>query len=131
MSLVFEQLFDPESSTYTYLVGDPGSRIGLLIDPVIERVDRDLERIAANGLMLVHTIETHVHADHVTGGGELTARTGAEPIVHHASPITCEARRVAQGDRLQLGAITIDFLETPGHTPESLALVIGERVFTG
>jgi glyoxylase-like metal-dependent hydrolase (beta-lactamase superfamily II) len=130
-ALVFEQLFDPESSTYTYLVGDPESRIGLLIDPVIEQVERDLARVAAHELTLVHTIETHVHADHVTGGGDLTARTGSVPIVHRHSPITCEARRVAHGDRLQLGAITIDVLETPGHTPESLSLVIGDKVFTG
>jgi glyoxylase-like metal-dependent hydrolase (beta-lactamase superfamily II) len=131
MALVFEQLFDPESSTYTYLLGDGESCMGLLIDPVIEQVERDLARVAAHGLTLVHTIETHIHADHVTGGGELTARTGAVPIVHHASPVTCDARRVAHGDRLHIGALTIDVLETPGHTPESLSLVIGDKVFTG
>jgi sulfur dioxygenase len=131
MALVFEQLFDPESSTYTYLLGDGESRLGLLIDPVLEEVDRDLARLAEHRLRLVHTLETHVHADHVTGGGELTARTGAQPIVHHHSPVTCEARRVGHGDRLAIGAIVIDFLETPGHTPESLSLVIGDKVFTG
>ena len=69
MALVFEQLFDPESSTFTYLVGDSDAKVAVLIDPVVEQVERDLARIAAHGLRLVHTVETHVHADHVTGGG--------------------------------------------------------------
>src|SRR6266511_5319751 len=131
MALVFEQLFDPESSTFTYLVGDRDAGVALLIDPVLEQVARDLARLVAHGLRLVHTIETHVHADHVTGGGELTTRTASIPIVHYASAVTCEVRRVAHGDRLTFGAITLAVLETPGHTPESLSLILGDKVFTG
>src|SRR5690349_15058035 len=119
MTLVFEQLFDPESSTYTYLVGDADARLALLIDPVAEQVERDLARVAAHGLSLVHTVETHVHADHVTGGGALSERTGCLPVVHTVSPVTCEALRVGQGDHLRLGALDFLVLETPGHTPES------------
>jgi sulfur dioxygenase len=131
MALVFEQLFDPESSTYTYLVGDDAAKIAALIDPVIEQVERDLARVRAHGLTLVHSIETHVHADHVTGGGTLSERTGSRPVVHRDSPVTCEALRLGQGQQLRLGALVLDVLETPGHTPESLSFVLGDCVFTG
>src|SRR5262249_23756896 len=77
MALVFEQLFDPESWTYSYLLGDDETGVAALIDPVVEQVDRDLARVAAHGLRLVYTLETHMHADHVTGAAELTARTGS------------------------------------------------------
>ncbi|HWE27339.1 MAG TPA: MBL fold metallo-hydrolase [Polyangia bacterium] len=135
MALVFEQLFDAESSTYTYLVGDDAAKVGALIDPVVEQVERDLARVAAHGLSLVHTIETHVHADHVTGGAALTERTGSTPVVHRQSPVECEAVRLGQGDRLRLGALVLEVLETPGHTPESLSFVLLSnevaRVFSG
>jgi glyoxylase-like metal-dependent hydrolase (beta-lactamase superfamily II) len=136
MALVFEQLFDPESSTYTYLVGDDAAGLAVLIDPVIEQVDRDLARVQAHGLRLVHTMETHVHADHVTGGGALSARSGSLPVVHTKSPVSCDALRVGQGDRVRLGALSFDVLETPGHTPESLSFLLrrghpGDCVFTG
>lgn len=131
MGVVFEQLFDPESSTYTYLVGDDAAGVAVLIDPVVEEVERDLARVAAHGLRLVHTFETHVHADHVTGGGALTARTGSRPVVHRRSPVTCEAVRVGQGDTVCVGALAFEVLETPGHTPESVSYRLGDRVFTG
>jgi glyoxylase-like metal-dependent hydrolase (beta-lactamase superfamily II) len=131
MALVFEQLFDAESSTYTYLVGDDVAKVAALIDPVADEVERDLTRLSVHGLRLVYTLETHMHADHVTGGGLLTERTGSTPVVHHASPVVCEALRLAGGARLQLGALALDVLETPGHTPESLSFVLGARVFTG
>jgi len=135
MALIFEQLFDAESSTYTYLVGDDEAKVAALIDPVAEQVERDLARVAAHGLRLVHTIETHVHADHVTSGATLTDRTGSMPVVHRHSPVVCEAVRLGQGDQLRVGALVLDVLETPGHTPESLSLVLsangGARVFTG
>jgi glyoxylase-like metal-dependent hydrolase (beta-lactamase superfamily II) len=131
MALVFEQLFDPESSTYTYLLGDDEAKVAALIDPVAEQVERDLARVAAHGLKLVHTIETHMHADHVTGGAALTERTGSRPVVHRDSPVTCDAVRLGQGDRFRLGALELEVLETPGHTPESLSFRLGDRVFTG
>jgi sulfur dioxygenase len=131
MALVFEQLFDPESSTYTYLLGDDVAKVAALIDPVIEQVERDLARVAALGLKLVNTIETHVHADHVTGGSTLAERTGSKPVVHKDSPVTCEAVRLGQGDRFRVGALELAVLETPGHTPESLSFVLGDKVFTG
>jgi glyoxylase-like metal-dependent hydrolase (beta-lactamase superfamily II) len=131
VALVFEQLFDPESSTFTYLLGDSERKEALLIDPVLEQLERDLGRLTALGLKLVHTVETHVHADHVTGGGELSARTGSLPVVHRLSPITCEAVRVSEGDRIRVGIVELGVIETPGHTPESLSFVNDEAVFTG
>ena len=131
MALVFEQLFDPESSTYTYLVGDDAAKVAALIDPFAEQVDRDLARVAAHGLKLVHTIETHVHADHVTGGAALTERTGSKPVVHRDSPVTCDAVRLGQGDRFAIGSVVLDVLETPGHTPESLSFAVGRTDFQG
>ena len=131
MALVFEQLFDPESSTYTYLVGDSDAKLAALIDPVVEQLERDLARLAAHGLRLAHTVETHVHADHVTGGAALSERTGSRPVVHRDSPVTCDALRLGQGDRLRVGALVLEVLETPGHTPESLSLVLGDKLFTG
>ena len=135
MALLFEQLFDPESSTYTYLVGDDEAKVAALIDPVAEQLERDLARVAAHGLRLVHTIETHVHADHVTSGAAMTERTGSRPVVHRHSPVTCDALRLGHGEQLRLGALVFDVLETPGHTPESLSFVLPSsevaRVFTG
>lgn len=131
MGRIFEQLFDPESSTYTYLLGDDAAKLALIIDPVVEQVERDVARLRALGLRLVHTIETHVHADHVTGGGELTARLGSKPVVHRDSPVVCDAVRVGEGDTITAGELVLRVLETPGHTPESMSLVFGHRVFTG
>jgi glyoxylase-like metal-dependent hydrolase (beta-lactamase superfamily II) len=131
MGLVLEQLFDAESSTYSYLIADDEARLAVIIDPVIEQVERDLGRLAAHGLRLVHTFETHVHADHVTGGGELGTRTGSMPVVHVHSPVTCVALRVGQGAIVRVGALVFAVLETPGHTPESLSFVLDGRVFTG
>ncbi|HZS36701.1 MAG TPA: MBL fold metallo-hydrolase [Polyangia bacterium] len=129
--MIFEQLFDAESSTYTYLVGDEAARVAVLIDPVAEQLERDLARLGALGLTLAHSLETHLHADHVTSGASLTARTGSLPVVHHASPVTCVAKRVAHGEQFTVGALAFLVLETPGHTPESVSYVLGDRVFTG
>ena len=131
MALVFEQLFDPESSTFTYLVGDDAAGVAALVDPVLEQVERDLTRVAAHGLRLLYTVETHVHADHVTGGGVLGERTGSRPVVHRASPVVCDAVRLGQDEMLLIGAVSVTVLETPGHTPESLSFRLGDRVLTG
>src|SRR5436853_7727855 len=114
--MVFEQLFDAESSTYTYLIGDGG--VCALVDPVREQLDRDLARTDALGLKLVHTLETHLHADHVTAGSELAERRGSLPILHVSSAVSCEAKRVRQGDAFRIGEVLIRVIETPGHTPE-------------
>lgn len=128
--MIFRQLFDHESSTFTYLLGCETSRTALLIDPVRDQVERDLTLVKELDLRLALVLETHVHADHVTGAGELRARTGAETM---ASPsgAACIDRTLAPGDRVTLGSLTGHVLATPGHTDDSLSFLFGDRVFTG
>jgi glyoxylase-like metal-dependent hydrolase (beta-lactamase superfamily II) len=126
----FRQLFDAESSTYTYLVGDDASDATLVIDPVAERVDDVLAALA--GRRLVYTLDTHVHADHVTAGALLRGRTGAQVVLPAlASDCGCADLTLADGDTLAVGALAVRALHTPGHTPESLSFLAGGQVFTG
>lgn len=127
---MLRQLFDHESSTYTYLLADPDSGKAALIDPVLEQVDRDLKLIDELGLELVYVLDTHVHADHVTASGVIRERTGATAI---GSPrgADCVDLTVAHGDVLDLGKLQIEVLETPGHTDDSLSYKVGTDVFTG
>ena len=132
---IFEQLFDDESCTYTYLVGDRAAGVCALVDPVREQEVRDLGRVRALGMQLVYTMETHIHADHVTSGNRLAEQLGSRPVVHRESPVTCDALRVGQGDCFRLGGLAVDVLETPGHTPESLSYLLrapgGDKLLTG
>jgi glyoxylase-like metal-dependent hydrolase (beta-lactamase superfamily II) len=110
------QLFDPVSSTFSYLLFDPVSREAAMIDPVLEQVERDLGAIAEHGLTLRWCIETHAHADHVTGTGRLALQLGAQS----AAPTHCEIpvaeHQVVDGDVLRFGAESMTALHTPGHT---------------
>lgn len=128
--MIFRQLFDASTSTYTYLVADPNSRQAILIDPVREQVERDLALIADLNLQLTYVLDTHVHADHITGAGALRRATGAKTI---GSPngAQCADLHLRGGDTLQVGELVVRVLSTPGHTDDSLSYVIGDRVFTG
>ena len=128
--MILEQWFDDATFTYTYLIGDPDSGKAALIDPVREQVERDLAALEAHGLTLAYVLETHVHADHVTGAGELRARTGAE-TVSSLRGAPCASLHVAHGDVLRLGEIALRVLETPGHTDDSLSFAVDGHVFTG
>jgi sulfur dioxygenase len=128
--MLVRQLFDPETSTYTYLIADPAARVAALIDPVREQLDRDLRLVDELGLTLVQVVETHVHADHVTAAGPLRARTGATTAASEAGA-PCVDRRLRHGDQLRLGAITLTALATPGHTDDSLSFAAPGVVFTG
>jgi glyoxylase-like metal-dependent hydrolase (beta-lactamase superfamily II) len=128
--MVIRQLFDRETSTYTYLVADPSTRLAVLIDPVREHVERDLGLIAELGLELRYVLETHVHADHITSAGALRERTGALTCASTLGA-PCIDGRLVDGDRLSLGELAISVLGTPGHTDDGLAFVIGNAVFTG
>ncbi len=128
--MLLRQLFDEESSTYTYLVGDPGSKQAALIDPVLSQVDRDLAVLAELGLTLTHVLDTHVHADHVTGAGELRRRTGALTAAS-GKGAPCVDLKLAGGDVVRVGALELRVLATPGHTDDSLSFYAEGRVFTG
>lgn len=132
-AMIFRQLFEPESSTYTYLLGCGESGQAVLIDPVLETVERDLALLGERGLALALTLETHVHADHVTGAGRLRAQTGCRIGVPAAAGIGAADVAVREGETIEAGRIRLRTLETPGHTSESVCYLdeAGGRLFTG
>ncbi len=127
--MVFRQLFDPESWTYTYLLGDGGQAV--LIDPVREMVERDLEQLAALSLTLVCTLETHVHADHVTGAWALKQKTGSKIAVAEAAGVACADVELVDGDVVRYGQESLTVRATPGHTRSCLTYVGDGVAFTG
>lgn len=128
---IFYQLFEPESSTYTYLIADPVSQEAALIDPVIETVERDLKLIEELGFKLKYVLDTHVHADHITAAGEIRKRTGAQSAVSAEAGVDCIDIHLEDGQELPLGRYSIRALATPGHTNSCMSFVFDGRVFTG
>ncbi len=114
--MIFRQLFDPETSTYTYLLADEATREAVLIDPVREQVARDAQLIRELGLTLRFTLETHVHADHITGAALLREQLGSRAAVSAAAGVACADRALADGEELRVGSIRLRVLATPGHT---------------
>ena len=134
--MIFRQLFDRETSTYTYLLADETTREALLIDPVREQIERDLQILAELDLKLVHTLETHVHADHIAGSGMLRQRVGSRSIMSEDAGADCADVMARDGQVFELGAIRIEARKTPGHTDGCVSFVVdapGEdkRAFTG
>jgi sulfur dioxygenase len=131
--LVFRQLFDPQSSTYTYLLGDRASGAAVLIDPVFEQVRRDSALLGELGLNLVATLETHVHADHVTGASLLKRRTGSKIMLSAASGAAGADRYLGQDDVVAFGGRRLLVRPTPGHTGGCLTYVLDDHgmAFTG
>lgn len=130
-NLIFHQLFEHESSTYTYLLADKESKEAVLIDPVIETVERDLNLIKELGLKLKYVLDTHVHADHVTAAGEIRKRTGAQTAVGKGARVECVDLSLTDGQELQFGSFKIKALETPGHTNSCMSFLVDNMVFTG
>ncbi len=130
--MIFRQLFDPVSSTYTYLLGSRRGGEALIVDPVLERVDRYLQLITELDLRLVKAIDTHVHADHITGLGALRDRTHCVTVMGEQSGVDVVSMRVGDGDRVEIeGGVSLRALHTPGHTNDSYSFLLGDRVFTG
>lgn len=129
--LQVRQLFEPESSTYSYLVWNTATCDAALIDSVDIMVDRDTRLVTELGLKLCYTLETHIHADHVTGSGEIRKRLGSKAAVHKNSRSDCADILLEDGDSIALGDETIDILETPGHTDTDITYKIDGIVFTG
>jgi len=125
------QLFDPESSSYSYLVWDTNSRLAAMIDPVQDQVERDIRLIRELGLTLKYTLETHVHADHITGSGQLRDALNSIVLVHENSKAKCADVLIKGGDFVPLGSSKIHVLFTPGHTDSDVSYVIPGAVFTG
>ncbi|NEQ54316.1 MAG: MBL fold metallo-hydrolase [Leptolyngbya sp. SIO3F4] len=130
--MIFRQLFDKESCTYTYLIGDNASREAALVDPVIEQVERDYTLLKELNLTLKFCLETHIHADHVTGTGKLREITDCAGIVPVGAQAICANRSVNHREVLSLGTITIKGIETNGHTDSHMAyLVNNTHLLTG
>lgn len=129
--MIFRQLFDSVSGTYTYLLASRKGGEALIIDPVIEKVDRYLQLVRELDLKLVKAIDTHLHADHITGLGALRDHTHCITVMGEQSQADVVAMRVAEGDRVAIEGLSLDVLYTPGHTDDSYSFLMGGRVFTG
>jgi glyoxylase-like metal-dependent hydrolase (beta-lactamase superfamily II) len=124
--MLFRQLFDQETSTYTYLVADPDVQEAALIDPVLEQVERDFKLLSELGLSLKFCLETHIHADHVTGTSKLRELTGCEGIVPENAHAACANRDVSHAEVLCVGDIEIRAIATPGHTDSHMAYLVND-----
>jgi glyoxylase-like metal-dependent hydrolase (beta-lactamase superfamily II) len=133
--MIFRQLFEPNSSTYTYLLACERTREAALIDPVLDAVERELELLEELGLTLKYSIETHIHADHVTGAALLRHETGSKAAVPEKSRADHADVAVREGEPLAIGDLQLEPLYTPGHTDDHHAYLLrssdGARVFTG
>lgn len=131
--MIFRQLFDPESATYTYILADRGTQEAVIIDPVRDQVERDTEILEQLGLNLLFVLETHVHADHVTSAGVLRRRFGAKTASgRHGGP-ACADMLLQHGELVRFGACSLEARETPGHTSGCTTYVLSDRkmAFTG
>lgn len=129
--MIFRQLFDRESSTYTYLLGCQDSREALLIDPVVARVDDYAGLLEELELRLVIAADTHVHADHITALGALRDQLGCVTVMGERAHAACVSRAVGDGDAFGAGSVSLRVMYTPGHTDDSYCFVMDDRVFTG
>ena len=129
--MIFRQLFEPLSSTYTYLLGCEDTGQAVLIDPVIVSIDRDLAEINRLGLKLAYSVDTHIHADHITAALELKNKVGSKIAAPAFDHLPCADVGIEEGVPFKLGSIELQPLHTPGHTAGHFAYRIGERVFTG
>ncbi len=130
--MLFRQLFDQESCTYTYLIAARTTKEAVLVDPVIEQVERDYKLIQELGLTLRYCLETHVHADHITGTGKLRELTGCSGIVPAGAQVSCADRHIADGEILKVGDVEIQAIATLGHTDSHYAYLVNRQmVLTG
>lgn len=129
--LVLRQQFDYDTWTYTYLLIDPVSKEAIQIDSVKEQVERDLEMFSNLGLKIKYLLETHVHADHITGAADLREKTGAEIVYGVNAKVPCSDINIQDGETLQFGKYSIRALSTPGHTDGCTSFLTENMLFTG
>ena len=129
--MIFRQLFDSVSGTYTYLLASRRGGEALIIDPVLEKVERYIQLINELDLKLVKAVDTHLHADHITGLGALRDRTRCITVMGERSNVDVVSMRLAEGDKLTVEGVGLDVLYTPGHTDDSYSFLMEDRVFTG
>ena len=129
--MIFRQLFDSVSGTYTYLLASRRGGEALIIDPVLEKVDRYLQLIRELDLKLVKAVDTHLHADHITGLGALRDRTHCITVMGEQTKADVVSMRLSEGEKLSIEGLSLDVLYTPGHTDDSYSYLLDDRVFTG
>jgi sulfur dioxygenase len=129
--MIFKQLFEPISSTYTYLLGCEETGLAVLVDPVLPAWQRDLSALATLGLKLAYTLDTHIHADHLTAASRLKREAGARIASPGLDRLPCTDFPVQEGQPLVVGSLSIEPLHTPGHTDNHFSYLLDDRVFTG
>ncbi|MCB0419612.1 MAG: MBL fold metallo-hydrolase, partial [Bdellovibrionales bacterium] len=129
--MIFRQLFEPETSTYTYLLADEETREAVIIDSVIETAERDLTLIRELGLNLKYILETHIHADHITGAHLLRKETGAQTVVSSTAPVKCADKFLEDGEAVKFGKYELKSIYTPGHTDTCVSFLVDDKLFTG
>ncbi|MDX8455247.1 MBL fold metallo-hydrolase [Mesorhizobium sp. VK9D] len=129
--MIFRQLFDSVSSTYSYLLASRQGGEALIIDPVLDKVDRYLRLVRELDLRLVKAVDTHLHADHITGLGALRDKTQCITVMGEQTKANVVSMRLADGDRLTIEGLVLDVVYTPGHTDDSYSFVLPDRVFSG
>lgn len=128
---IFRQFFEPLSSTYTYLLGCEETGQAVLIDPVITAVERDLQQINKLGLKLAYSLDTHIHADHITAALELKKRSGSKIAAPAMDRLACADHGIEDARPFEVGSLVFHPLHTPGHTDDHFVYLFGDRVFTG
>ena len=129
--MIFRQLFDDISCTYTYLIASEKEREAVIIDSVLENVNKYLKLLKELDLKLVKVIDTHIHADHISGMAKLRDRTNCVTLMGDKTPADIVSMSIADGEEIKIGNIKLKALYTPGHTSESFSFLMKDRVFTG
>ena len=129
--MIFRQMFESVSCTYTYILASRPGGEALIIDPVLEKVDQYLRLLSELDLKLVKAVDTHVHADHVTGLGALRDRTRCITVMGEQSAVNVVSMRVGEGETIDVEGIRLTSIYTPGHTDDSYSFLMDDRVFTG
>jgi sulfur dioxygenase len=129
--MIFKQFFEPETSTFTYLVACEKTKQAVFIDTVESEVPKYITELQSQDLKLVYTLETHVHADHVTGADTLRQKLGSKSVVHRDAGAMCGDLLVTNGVHIIVGTIDLEVRYTPGHTNGCISYFAGDRIFTG
>ena len=129
--MIFKQIFDTESSTYTYLIASAKGREAVIIDPVIENVDNYIKVLGELDLKLVKVIDTHIHADHVTGATKLKKATNCTTLMGEHTPADAVEIKVKDGEIIEIDNLKIKSLYTPGHTSDSYSFLLDNYLFSG
>jgi sulfur dioxygenase len=129
--MIFKQLFDNKSSTYTYLIASNKGREALIIDPVIENVDLYIRLLKELGLKLVKVIDTHIHADHITGASKLSKTTNCSTIMGEHTPSDVVEIKVKDDEIIKVDGLNIKAIYTPGHTSDSYSFLMDKILFSG